>query len=145
MSRFAQGKFTPKNPDKYVGNRNPTYRSSWEFAFMRFCDNNPSIQKWASEAISIPYRCPLTGKQTIYVPDFFIQYADKTGKMHVELIEVKPENQTIAEKVGKNRNNQIQYARNIAKWQAAHSWCKAKGIKFRVLNEKDLFHNGKKR
>jgi hypothetical protein len=145
MSRFAQGKFAITNPEKYVGNRTPTYRSSWEFAFMRFCDTHPSVQKWASEAISIPYRCPLTGKQTIYVPDFFIQYADKTGKMFVELIEVKPENQTLREKVGKNKNNQIQYLRNVAKWRAAQAWCKQQGIKFRIISEKDLFVNGRNR
>ena len=145
MRRFAQGKFVPKNTDKYIGNRQPTYRSSWEWAFMRFCDNNPSIQKWASEAISIPYRCPLTGRQTIYVPDFFIQYADKSGKLHVELIEIKPQNQTLGEKVGKNRNNQMQYAKNLAKWRAAQAWCKAKGITFRVVNEQELFHNGTKK
>lgn len=144
MSRFAQGKFTITNPDKYVGKKNPTYRSSWEFHFMRFCDTHPSILKWASEAISIPYRCPLTGKQTIYVPDFFIEYTDKNNSIHVELIEVKPQNQTIKEKVGRNRNNQIQYARNVAKWRAAQAWCKAQGIKFRIINEQDLFHNGKR-
>ena len=140
MSRFSQGKFQVKNLEKYVGKRSPTYRSSWEWAFMRFCDTNPNVVKWASEAISIPYRCPLTGKQTIYVPDFFIQYLDKNGKMNTELIEVKPQNQTVREKVGKNRNNQIQYVRNIAKWRAAQVWCKAQGIKFRVINEQDLFH-----
>ena len=143
--RFAQGKFTVTNPDKYVGNKSPTYRSSWEWQFMRFCDTDDRIMKWASEAIQIPYRCPLTGRQTVYVPDFFIQYADKHGKILVELIEVKPQNQTIYEKVGKNRNNQIEYARNTAKWAAAQVWCKAHGIKFRVLNETDLFYNGKKR
>ena len=145
MSRFASGKFTPTKPEKYIGNKMPTYRSSWEWAFMRFCDTNDSIQKWASEAISIPYRCPLTGRQTIYVPDFFIQYVDKDGKTNVELIEVKPANQTLHEKVGKNKNNQIEYARNMAKWRAAQAWCKAHGIKFRVLNETDLFHTGRKR
>jgi hypothetical protein len=122
MSRFSQGKFQVKNLGKYVGKRSPTYRSSWEWAFMRFCDTNPNVIKWASEAISIPYRCPLTGKQTIYIPDFFIQYLDKNGKMNTELIEVKPQNQTIREKVGKNRNNQIQYVRNVAKWRAAQAW-----------------------
>jgi hypothetical protein len=140
MSRFSQGKFQIKNLEKYVGKRSPTYRSSWEWAFMRFCDTNANVVKWASEAISIPYRCPLTGKQTIYIPDFFIQYLDKNGKMNSELIEVKPQNQTVREKVGKNRNNQIQYVRNIAKWRAAQAWCKAQGIKFRVINEQDLFH-----
>lgn len=145
MSRFAQGKYQLMNPEKYVGNKKPTYRSSWEYTFMKFCDTNPAVQKWASEAISIPYKCPITGKSTIYVPDFFIQYMDKDGAMHVELIEVKPRNQTIKEKVGKNRNNQIEYVRNIAKWRAAQAWCKAQGIKFRIVNEQDIFHNGKKR
>ena len=74
--KFAQGKFTMTAPEKYVGLKVPTYRSSWEWSFMRFCDTNPSVQKWASEAIKIPYRDPLTGKQTVYVPDFFIQYVD---------------------------------------------------------------------
>ena len=77
MGRFAQGKFNLKNPDKYAGNKTPTYRSSWEFAFMRFCDEHPSVAQWASEAIKIPYRHPFTGKHTIYVPDFFIVYVDK--------------------------------------------------------------------
>jgi hypothetical protein len=145
MSRFAQGKYQIQNPEKYLGNRAPRYRSSWEFSFMRTCDTHPAIQKWASEAISIPYKCPITGKNTIYVPDFFIQYVDKNNKMHVELIEVKPRNQTLKESVGKNRNNQIEFARNTAKWRAAQAWCAAQGIKFRVVNEQDLFHTGAKR
>ena len=62
MAKYAQGKYTLKNPEKYVGGRNPTYRSSWEFAFMRFCDMNENVSKWASEAVKIPYRNPFTGK-----------------------------------------------------------------------------------
>ena len=110
---------------------------------MRFCDNNPNIIKWASEAVSIPYKDPFTGRQTIYVPDFFIQYADKNNKIQVELIEVKPQNQTLQEKVGKNRNNQLQYAKNQVKWRAAYAWFARQGIKFRILTEQDLFHNGR--
>ena len=90
MARFAQGKFRLKFPEKYSGTRMPTYRSSWEYTFMKFCDEHPSVSQWASEAVKIPYRNPLTGKQTIYVPDFFIVYADKGGKQKVELVEVKP-------------------------------------------------------
>lgn len=145
MSRFAQGKFTLKNPGKYIGTKTPTYRSSWEFAFMRFCDEHPSVAQWASEAIRIPYRNPLTGKPTIYVPDFFIAYADKTGKQQVDLIEVKPSNQTLREKVGNSRTNQGQYIINKAKWEAARIWCKQKGINFRVITEQDIFHQGKRR
>lgn len=141
MSRFARGKFVPTRPAKYVGNKSPTYRSSWEWAFMRFCDNNDNILKWASEAVQIPYRDPLTNRNTVYIPDFFIQYIDKDGRMLTELIEVKPANQTLLEKVGRNKNNQMQYVKNQAKWQAAQAWCKSQGIKFRVLNETDLFAN----
>jgi hypothetical protein len=72
MARFAQGKYSLKNPAKYIGTTVPTYRSSWEFAFMRFCDEHNSVSNWASEAVKIPYRNPLSGKFTIYVPDFFI-------------------------------------------------------------------------
>lgn len=138
-SKFAKGKFTMKHPEKYVGTKVPTYRSSWEWSFMNFCDTNKSVQKWASEAISIPYRDPLTNRNTIYVPDFFIQYADKFGRMQVELIEIKPASQTILERVGKNKYNQAQFVKNQAKWAAASIWCKQQGIKFRIINENDLF------
>ena len=103
MPKFAQGRFEMKNPSKYVGTKTPMARSSWEFTFMKFCDEHPAIEQWASEAIRIPYRNPLTGKQTIYVPDFFISYADKGAKKRVELIEVKPANQAIKERLEKNR------------------------------------------
>ena len=145
MSRWARGKFQLNNPAKYVGNHHPTYRSSWEWQFMKFCDQDPRIMKWASEAIKIPYKDPFTGRQTIYVPDFFIQYADKNGKIQVELIEVKPENQTIKEKLGRSRHNQASWIVNQAKWEAARAWCKQQGIIFRVVSEHDIFHTGRKR
>lgn len=145
MSKYAQGKFTPKNPDKYVGGKSPTYRSSWEFAFMRFCDEHPSVSKWASEAIKIPYRNPFTGKHTIYVPDFFIAYTDANGKQHAELIEVKPKNQTSLGEAKRNTRNQAHAVLNAAKWEAANAYCKQQNIRFRVVSEEDIFHNGKRR
>ena len=145
MAKYAQGKFAIQNPTKYIGNRAPTYRSSWEFHFMQFCDSHPSVSKWSSEAIRIPYRNPFTNKNTIYVPDSFIVYTDKTGSQHAELIEVKPASQTIREKVGKNKNDQAHFILNQYKWQAATAWCKQQGIAFRVVNENDIFHNGKRR
>ena len=140
--KFAQGRFEMKNPDKYVGKKIPLARSSWEFVFMRMLDEHQGVEKWASESIQIPYRDPFTGKYTIYVPDFFIVYNDKTGGKHAEVVEVKPESQTILEKVGKSRYNQEQYVKNMAKWEAAGAWCKQQGLKFRVVNEGDIFHQG---
>lgn len=141
--KFAKGRYTLKHPEKYVGKRAPIFRSSWECSFMRFADTNPNILKWASEAISIPYLNPVTGKKTTYVPDFFIQYVDKNNKINVELIEIKPASQTILERVGKNKANQVEYIKNQAKWTAARLYCQQTGMKFRVLNENDLFHGVK--
>jgi len=139
MARWAQGLYQPKHQDKYIGKKTPRYRSSWEWAFMNFCDNNPSVIQWASESIQIPYRHPLTGKNTIYVPDFFIVYNSKGKKRIAELIEVKPNNQTKLENIGKNVQNQAAYIVNKAKWEAAGKWCKHKGIRFRILTESDIF------
>ena len=138
-TKFARGKFVMKFPEKYVGTKQPTYRSSWEFTFMNFCDTNKSILKWASEAVQIPYRDPLTNRQTVYVPDFFIQYVDKFGKVSTELIEIKPSSQQILERVGKNKYNQAQFVKNQAKWKAANMWCAQQGLRFRVINENDIF------
>lgn len=142
--KFAKDFYKVRNAEKYVGSKVPLYRSSWELTFMQFCDHNPSIQEWASEPLKIPYRDPLTGKQTVYVPDFLIVYIDKTGKKHVELIEIKPAKQMLKEKVGKNPYDQAQYVKNMAKWQVANAWCKQNNVKFRVINEHDIFHNGRK-
>lgn len=143
--RFSKDFYKVKNPEKYLGTKPPLYRSSWELVFMKFCDNNPSIQEWASEPIKIPYRDPLTGKHTVYVPDFLISYIDKNQKKHVELIEIKPAKQTLIERVGKNAYDQAQYIKNMAKWQAANAWCKNNNIKFRVINEGDIFVNVSKK
>lgn len=145
LDKFSKGRYACKNPDKYVGNKTPLYRSSWEWHFMNMCDTHPSITNWASESVRIPYKDPLTGRQTVYVPDFLIQYEDKHGKKRTELIEIKPSNQMIREKVGKNSYNQAQFIKNQAKWAAASNWCKQNGIIFRIINENDIFHNGRKK
>lgn len=143
--KWLQGKFVIRNPEKYAGNKQPMYRSSWEFAFMQFCDNHPSVISWASEAISIPYRNPLTGKNTIYVPDFIVVYQDKNGNQKTELVEIKPSSQTTMESAGRSVRNAAAVAVNTAKWQAAAAWCKRQGIFFRVINEGDIFRNTKRR
>ena len=142
--KWANGLFEMANPEKYAGIKKPRYRSGWEHAFMRFCDNHPSVINWASENIQIPYRNPLTGKQSIYVPDFLIVYQAKGGKKHAELIEVKPESQTrLTEKTSKH--DKLAIAVNHAKWEAAAKWCRLKGLTFRIVTEGDIFHQGKKR
>ena len=142
---IARGRYTLKNPDKYAGTKSPIYRSSWEHTFMTFCDNNPAVIGWASEAVRIPYKNPLTGKQSSYVPDFFVQYQNAKGEKRSEIVEIKPSNQSTMEGAGKSRNRQMAVVQNMAKWEAATAWCKNKGIRFRVVTENDLYHQGKKR
>lgn len=143
--KFSKGVYKIRNPEKYVGGKLPTYRSSWEFTFMSFCDNNPSVQQWSSEPVRIPYRDPLTGKQTIYVPDFLIVYIDRNQRKHAEMIEIKPAKQALLEKVGKNPYDQAQFVKNQAKWASATQWCRQQGIQFRIVSESDIFHNPNKR
>lgn len=141
MSKFANGLYTVMNPQKYVGNGRPRYRSGWEHAFMRFCDLNEHIIKWSSESVRIPYRNPVTGKQTTYVPDFLIQYRNKNNKVVTELIEIKPKKQSIVESK-QNSGQRAVVAVNHAKWESAQAWCKQQGITFRVITEDDIFRQG---
>ena len=144
MSRFAQGIYRVENPEKYAGNKAPRYRSGWEQAFMRFCDSNDHIVMWASESINIPYRNPLSGKQTIYVPDFLIQYRNKRNQVVTELIEIKPKKQSVLESKANQRDKAI-VAVNYAKWDAAQKWCRRQGITFRVITEDDIFRQNGRR
>lgn len=143
MSKYANGKYQIRHPEKYIGNKTPTYRSGWEHTFMTFCDNNPNILQWASEAIHVNYRNPFTGKPTIYVPDFLIIYNDATGQKHAEVIEVKPTKETTLEAAGRSPRAQAAAILNAAKWEAARAWCKSQGLKFRIITENEIFHQGK--
>lgn len=143
MSRYNQGVFTPKNPQKYVGTLPIVYRSAWELTFMNFCDNQPSVLQWASESIEIGYQNPLTGRWHRYIPDFLITYV-KDGKKYSELIEIKPLKQTLAEEA-KTKKDKIALVINQAKWAAAMKWCKMNGLKFRVLTEHQLYSTARNR
>lgn len=145
MSKYAQGKFQLRNPAKYVGNKTPTYRSSWEFAVMTMCDNNPAILQWASEAVHINYRNPLTNRNTIYVPDFLVIYNDAGNKQHAEVWEVKPTKETSLQEAGRSPRAQAAAILNMAKWESARAWCKAHNLSFRILTEQDIFHMGGKK
>jgi hypothetical protein len=143
MSKFAQGSYVIKNTHKYVGKGAPRYRSGWEHAFMRFLDNNEHVVNWVSESISIPYRNPLTGKQSMYIPDFLITYRNKSNQLIAELVEIKPKKQSVIESKASARDRAV-IAVNYAKWDAATKWARRNGLTFRVITEDDMFRNGKK-
>ena len=143
MAKYASGKYQIKNPEKYMGKRLPSYRSSWEFTFMSFCDNNPAVLNWVSEGVKIPYFNPVSGKQTIYVPDFLIIYVDASQRKHTELVEIKPSSETTMESARSYRDK-LSVAINMAKWAAADSWARANNMRFRVVTEFDIFKNQKR-
>ncbi len=143
MAKYAQGKYQIKNPEKYMGKRLPSYRSSWEFTFMSFCDNNPAVLNWASEGVKIPYFNPVSGRQTIYVPDFLVVYVDANQRKHTELVEIKPSTETTMASARSYRDK-LSVAINMAKWAAADSWARANNMRFRVVTEYDIFKNQKR-
>lgn len=144
MANFRQGIYTVTNPGKYVGKREPRYRSGWEMTFMMFLDNNDNIVHWASESISIPYRNPITGRQSMYVPDFFVTYRTRDNTTRAELIEIKPKSQSLIESKSSSRDRAV-IAVNYAKWDAATKWARRNGLTFRVINEDQIFHQGSRK
>ena len=143
MSQYKQGYYKLVNPEKYRGNPDKIrYMSSWELDTHAFFDNNPMVIEWASEGIIVPYIKPTDGKVHRYMVDYWVKYVDKQGNVHVELIEVKPASQTKAPKRRKGKSSvyeQLQYAVNVAKWEAAQAYATSKGWKFRILTEKSIF------
>lgn len=143
-NKWAKGEFTPKNPKKYIGTYPIVYRSSWELVLMNKLDSHPNVIQWASESIKIPYWNPFKKgmpgtANSIYVPDFLISYQDRTGQAKVELIEIKPMNQTSRDMTGRSKINQIAQQINTIKWAAARVWAKKHGMTFRVMTENNLF------
>jgi|TARA_R110000851_G_scaffold256767_1_gene409224 hypothetical protein len=142
MTKFQQGDYQPRNPEKYIGKHIPHYRSGWELKFCRMCDDHPNIIAWASESHKIPYINPITGKHSNYIPDFFVVYVDNDGKKHAEMVEIKPSGQIMGN--AKGQYDQAQAVINEAKWRYAEQWCKQQGIRFRVVTEKDIFNKPQK-
>lgn len=136
--KFLQGVYKPQNPEKYIGNSPPVFRSSWEKRFFETMDTNPNILAWASEPLKIPYKHPLTHNVHNYIPDLLIKYRDADGNIKVELIEIKPLSQTL-EEYSSSKYDKIKTAINKAKWEYAKQFCKQNNITFRILTEAEIF------
>lgn len=137
--KFYKGTFTPKNPNKYRGdNTNIVYRSSWERAVFKWLDSNSSIEWWNSEEVVITYICATDNKQHRY----FIDIAFRTTNGKTYLIEIKPSKQTKPPKVQKRTKKSIQeqltYAKNQSKWNAALAFAKNNNCVFQVWTEETL-------
>ena len=137
--RYKLGKYIPRASRKYKGDpRNINYRSSWEYKFMLWCDQTPSVQEWGSEEIIIPYTSPVDGKRHRYYPDFYVKV---NGKKYI--VEVKPTKQTKEPKRQKKVTKRyvtevVTWSVNQAKWKAAKEFCRDYGMEFMLITEKEL-------
>jgi len=141
--KYLQGKFVPKNPNKYVGKVTDIFfRSSWERKAMIFFDENPGILKWNSEEVVIPYISPIDNRQHRYFPDFLIMVKTRTGDIKKIMVEVKPATQCEPPKQRKKTAKMITevqtYMVNQAKWASARKWCATNNMEFQILTEKEL-------
>jgi hypothetical protein len=136
-------KYKPENPQKYLGNvNNIVCRSLWERRFCKYLDNNKNILRWSSEEIKIPYLSTIDNSVHFYYPDFVFE-AKKENNVKTYMIEIKPEKQTKAPKLKKNKKTylqeSIQFEINTCKWKAASEYCNKHGWIFKILTEKDIF------
>jgi len=142
--RYHQGRFTPKNPNKYEGDpTNIIYRSSWELKFFNWCDQNDSILKWSSEETVIPYICPTDNRVHRYFPDVKMTVRNRDGGIKRYLVEVKPFRETL-QPSPKGRSKKkfltevMKWGKNQAKWEAAKKYCDKMGMEFKIITEKEL-------
>lgn len=134
-----KGRFIPKNPQKYIGNpNNIIFRSSWEVSVLKWLDSHPSVVKYGSEEIKIPYIKPTDGRVHHYYPDFVAVILDAAGSPRKYLLEVKPFKETILTEKSSNYDR-INIAINEAKWAAARNFAKQYGFEFKILTEYDIF------
>jgi hypothetical protein len=146
MARYKQGKFKPKNPNKYKGDiTDIVYRSGWELKLMLRLDEHPNVVWWGSETTVIPYRSPIDGKVHRYFVDMIAQIRQPDGKTKTLLIEIKPKAQTIPPVLSESKTKTKRYLREVmtwgvneAKWKAAEEFAKDRGFVFQIFTEKEL-------
>ena len=139
------GKFTPKNPNKYLGDpANIWWRSLWERRVMVHLDENVNVIEWSNEEIIIPYLSPVDNKWHRYFPDFFARIKNKDNMLEAFILEVKPKKQAMPPKhpgrVTKRYITEVMtWGVNEAKWKAADEYCNERKWKFLVITEDHLF------
>jgi hypothetical protein len=147
--KYHQGYFKPKNPQKYVGDpEGIIFRSGFEKRFFAMFDQHEHILEWGSEELSIQYFYPVDMKTHRYFPDCYIKYRTKTGAIQKALVEMKPSDfckkptkpKTITKSYVRAVN---EYIKNVSKWKAASEFCRIRGWKFIILNERDLNYSKK--
>ena len=162
----CHSKITLKNKEKYIGD--PLliiYRSSWELSFSKWCDFSPSIIKWSSEPIRVPYydrvsklkdckkygldpNNPANWIVKYYNTDFWVEIKKSDTEIERWYVEIKPKNKLIRpEKIPENAPLALQkkynkqareFLINEAKFAAMEEFARKNGAKFYVFTEVHL-------
>ncbi len=94
------------------------YDSSWELAYMKQLEKDRMVAKWTkNHGITIQY-VTVAGNVRGYRPDFLIETADHVAELH----EVKG-------------GQYIDNPDTQRKFEAAKTWCKNRGMRFRVITK----------
>jgi len=165
-SRTKQGYYKVQKKEKYIGDANlVVYRSSWEMAFCKWCDYSPSVLRWSSEPIKIPYydrvsklnECkklgldpnnPRNWQVRNYNTDFWVEIDKGDNIVEKWFIEIKPKNKLKKPvpppkdsklKVIKRFNIEArEYLINEAKFAALKEWASRHNTKFYIFTEDTL-------
>jgi len=141
---YCQGVYEIQNWDKYMGTKNPTYRSSWERDFFTWADRSPAVIEWGSEIIVVPYWCKVKQKKRRYMVDILIKYKNRYGDIKTEIVEIKPASQVCAPKKGRKKpstylEEQLTWQVNVSKWEAATKYAEERGWRFRIMTENEMY------
>lgn len=136
---YYQGRFAPKNCNKYKGDpTNIIARSGWEYKVFQWLDENPQVLEWASEEVVIPYVCVTDKQFHRYFPDIYVKF--QNGDRYI--VEIKPYDQTQEPKPRRATKSYIDevfaYGKNFSKWSAAKKFAEMNGYKFQIWTENEL-------
>lgn len=140
-AHFTQGHLEDHiKPSKYYGEYPIIYRSGLELKFMIKLERDPSVEKWTSEKIVIPYyiKEKVDGKVVLRKHEYFTDFTVHFKNGNIYVVEVKPLAQC-PRNVKDIQSSPTMY-KNACKWKAAIEYCKANKMTFKVITEKDIMN-----
>jgi hypothetical protein len=115
-SRYHTGTYASKKGGEC------SYRSGWEFAYLKYLDENPDVVSFQYESLKLPYISNYkTGRVKWYIPDVLVEYASGEKK----LVEIKPKKKT-------------EQAQVVKKAEAGRLWCSEHGATYEIISEVEL-------
>lgn len=144
-SGYKQGYYKPVKPEKYVGPVPIIFRSSLEYKFCHYCDQNPYVLKWSSEPFEVRYFNLVDHKYHKYYPDFYIKMKQLDGSVIQYVIEVKPFRKTkkpikpkkLTVKAVQNYRKELNtYTTNFCKLESLKKYAVQRGYEVMLITEK---------